>query len=167
MEALQARRHAPHSFETASPDMSLPNDDYDFHDQIGHLLRRAYQRHVAIFQEAIPDSQLTAAQFVALSAVKESRGCSLNDIVKTTAIDQATIRGVVDRLKARALVQVVPDPTDGRKLVVNATPQGEKLIDATVPFATQVTERTYGKLNPGERVALQYLLRKMLELDES
>jgi MarR family transcriptional regulator, lower aerobic nicotinate degradation pathway regulator len=167
MEVIQARRHAPNTLETAASDMPPSKDDYDFHDQIGHLLRRAYQRHVAIFQEAIPDSQLTAAQFVALSAVKESKGCSLNDIVKTTAIDQATIRGVVDRLKARKLVEVAPDPTDGRKLVVKPTPQGEALIDATVPFATRVTERTYGALNPGERVALQYLLRKMLELDES
>jgi MarR family transcriptional regulator, lower aerobic nicotinate degradation pathway regulator len=169
MNVPQARRYAHQSLETACPDMSPSpsnsNAVYDFHDQIGHLLRRAYQRHVAIFQEAIPDSQLTAAQFVALSAVKERSGCSLNDIVKTTAIDQATIRGVVDRLKARKLVEVAPDPTDGRKLVVNATRQGEALIDATVPFATQVTERTYGALNPGERVALQYLLRKMLELD--
>jgi DNA-binding MarR family transcriptional regulator len=146
--------------------MSPRNDFYDFHDQIGHLLRRAYQRHVAIFQEAIPDSHLTAAQFVALSTVKGCEGCSLNDIVKTTAIDQATIRGVIERLKARKLVEVLPDPTDGRKLVVRATTRGEELIDETVPFAAQVTERTYGALNPGERVALQYLLRKMLELDE-
>ncbi|MCA3857983.1 MAG: MarR family transcriptional regulator, partial [Burkholderia sp.] len=29
----------------------------------------------------------------------------------------------------------------------------------------QVTERTYGALNPGERVALQFLLRKMMEDD--
>lgn len=147
--------------------MPVPPDVYDFHDQIGHLLRRAYQHHVAIFQEAIPDSQLTAAQFVALSAVKERKGCSLNDIVKTTAIDQATIRGVVERLKARKLVEISPDPTDGRKLVVSATSRGKELINQTVPFAKEVTERTYGTLNPGERVALQYLLRKMLQLDES
>ena len=92
-------------------------------------------------------------------------GCSLNDIVKATAIDQATIRGVVDRLKARALIEVLPDPNDGRKLIVRATATGLALIDRTVPFARQVTERTYGALNPGERVALQFLLRKMMEED--
>lgn len=143
--------------------MASSKDSYDFHDQVGHLLRRAYQRHVSIFQEAIPDSDLTAAQFVTLCAVKERQGCSLNDIVKATAIDQATIRGVVDRLKARALVEVLPDPNDGRKLIVRATATGLALIDRTVPFARQVTERTYGALNPGERVALQFLLRKMME----
>lgn len=167
MQAIPVKRHAIKPFETVPHDMPGPQDVYDFHDQIGHLLRRAYQHHVAIFQEAIPDSQLTAAQFVALSAVKERKGCSLNDIVKTTAIDQATIRGVVERLKARKLVEISPDPTDGRKLVVSATSRGKELINQTVPFAMEVTERTYGTLNPGERVALQYLLRKMLQLDES
>jgi DNA-binding MarR family transcriptional regulator len=141
-------------------------DSYDFHVQVGHLLRRAYQRHVAIFQAAIPDSDLTAAQFVALCAVQENQGCSLNDIVKTTAIDQATIRGVVERLKARSLIEVSADPSDGRKVLVSATEAGHALIARTVPFAREVTERTYGSLNPGEQVALQYLLRKMLESEE-
>ncbi len=143
--------------------MASSRDSYDFHDQIGHLLRRAYQRHVAIFQQAIPDSDLTAAQFVTLCAVKERQASSLNDIVKATAIDQATIRGVVERLKTRALIEVLPDPNDGRKLLVRATAAGLALIDRTVPFARQVTERTYGTLNPGERVALQFLLRKMMD----
>ncbi|MFJ2992889.1 MarR family winged helix-turn-helix transcriptional regulator [Pandoraea sp. NPDC087047] len=138
---------------------------YDFHDQIGHLLRRAYQRHVSIFQAAIPDSDLTAAQFVALCTVKEKGSCSLNDIVKTTAIDQATIRGVVERLKARNLIEVEPDPTDGRKLLVRATQAGLTLIEQTVPFAEEVTERTYGALNPAERVALMFLMRKMMDVD--
>lgn len=141
--------------------------DYDFHDQIGHLLRRAYQRHVAIFQEAIPDSDLTAAQFVTLCAVKDATSCSLNDIVKATAIDQATIRGVVERLKTRALIEVVPDPDDGRKLVVRATVPGLELVDRTIPFARQVTTQTYGSLNVAEQVALQFLLRKMTGLDEA
>ncbi|KAE8761880.1 MULTISPECIES: MarR family winged helix-turn-helix transcriptional regulator [Paraburkholderia] len=145
--------------------MAPRKDSYDFHDQIGHLLRRAYQRHVAIFQEAIPDSDLTAAQFVALCAVKEQQPCSLNDIVKATAIDQATIRGVVERLKARALIEVGADPNDGRKLVVRPTAAGLALIERTVPFAQEVTERTYGALNAGERVAMLFLLRKMMESD--
>jgi MarR family transcriptional regulator, lower aerobic nicotinate degradation pathway regulator len=141
--------------------MSATADSYDFHDQVGHLLRRAYQQHLAIFQEAIPDSDLTSAQFVTMCAVKEMGACSLNDIVKATAIDQATIRGVVERLKARSLIRVAHDPSDGRKLLVQATPPGLALIDRTIPFAKEVTERTFGPLNAGERVALMFLLRKM------
>ena len=70
---------------SAPPDVP-GSEEYHFSQQIGHLLRRAYQRHVAIFQTAIPDSDLTAAQFVTLCAVKEQQSCSLNDIVKATAL---------------------------------------------------------------------------------
>ncbi|WP_251864681.1 MarR family transcriptional regulator [Achromobacter sp. Marseille-Q4962] len=142
-------------------------DDYLFSDQIGHLLRRAYQRHTALFQQYIPDSQLTAAQFVVLCSVRDNEGSSLADIVKATVIDQATIRGVVDRLKQRKLVQVDHDPFDRRKLVVNLTPVGRGLVEQMEPFAKQITESTYGKLNPAERVALDFLLKKMLESDET
>jgi hypothetical protein len=32
-----------------------------------------------------------------------------------------------------------------------------------VPFAHQITETTYGPLNAAERVAMVYLLRKMID----
>lgn len=135
--------------------------DYDFSQQVGHLLRRAYQRHVAIFQQGIPDSQLTAAQFVVLCAVHERSACSLNDIVRATAIDQGTARGVVERLKARGLLEVSHDPDDKRKVLIRATEEGEALVGKMVPFAAGITEATFGELNPAERVAVLFLLQKM------
>lgn len=159
-----------HSFLRAVPKAAKhppASSDYRFSEQIGHLLRRAYQRHVAIFQQAIPDSQLTAAQFVTLCAVRERGACSLNDIVKATAIDQATIRGVVERLKARGLIAVAPDPSDGRKVLVTNTAEGNDLVERTVPFAHRITEQTFGSLNPAERVAIVYLLGKMIGSEDS
>ena len=35
--------------------------NYALDEQVGFLLRRAYQRHTAIFQEHIPDQHLTSA----------------------------------------------------------------------------------------------------------
>jgi MarR family transcriptional regulator, lower aerobic nicotinate degradation pathway regulator len=134
-------------------------DSYLFSDQIGHLLRRVYQRHTALFQQYIPDSQLTAAQFVVLCSVRDNQGSSLADIVK------ATVRGVVDRLKQRELVRVDHDPHDRRKVVINLTPVGQELVRKMEPFALQITESTYGTLNPAERVALEFLLRKMIDGD--
>ncbi|KQP18299.1 MarR family winged helix-turn-helix transcriptional regulator [Pseudorhodoferax sp. Leaf267] len=147
------------------PDL-LPDSsaDYAVTDQVGHLLRRAYQRHVALFQSAIPDSQLTAAQFVTLCAVRDMGGCSLNDVVKRTAIDQATVRGVVERLVARGLLTVSAHQRDGRKRELALTDAGRQLVAATVPFAQQVTDRTFGDFNPAERLALVYLLRRMAEM---
>ena len=40
-------------------------------------------------------------------------------------------------------------------------------VGDTIPRARQVTELTYGRLNAAERVALDFLLKKMLEDEES
>ncbi|MEJ2803003.1 MarR family winged helix-turn-helix transcriptional regulator [Comamonadaceae bacterium PP-2] len=138
---------------------------YDFSAQVGHLLRRAYQRHTALFQQFIPDSQLTVAQFVVLCALRDQGGSSMSDIVKATVIDQATIRGVIDRLKVRKLVHVGHDPSDRRKVVVALTDEGADMVRQMEPFAQTITEQTFGPLNPAERVALVYLLRRMCEAE--
>ena len=151
------------SFE---PVNAAPTQEYVFSDQVGHLLRRAYQRHVAIFQQTIPDSQLTAAQFVVLCAVRQFVSCSLSEIVKTTAIDQATMRGIIERLKARDAIRVSHDAHDRRKVLVSLTPAGEEIVDATVPAALAVSEATFGNLNAAERVAMLYLLRKMCGMEQ-
>lgn len=143
-------------------DQTSATSDYNFADQIGHLLRRVYQHHAAIFQQHIPDSQLTAAQFVTLCAIRDKGTCSLSDIVKITAIDQGTIRGIVERLKSRDLIVLSHDSTDRRKVLVTLSKTGSQLVKETVPFATDITEATFGNLNPAERVALVFLLRKMI-----
>jgi DNA-binding MarR family transcriptional regulator len=141
--------------------------DFDFTEQVGHLMRRTYQRHVAIFQQNISDSQLTAAQFIVLCAVRDHGSCSLSEIVKATAVDQATVRGIIERLKHRKLILVSHDPDDRRKTLVTLTGTGQALLDKTVPFVEQISEQTYGNLNPAERVALTFLLKKMIELDDT
>jgi DNA-binding MarR family transcriptional regulator len=138
---------------------------YHFSEQVGHLLRRAYQRHVAIFQKLIPDSQLTAGQFVVMSAVLDHTPCSLSDLVGATAIDQATIRGIVGRLKDRELIVVAHDSADKRKVTITLTQAGKALIEETVPFARRISEETFGDLNPAERMAIMYLLKKMSDAD--
>lgn len=56
---------------------------------------------------------------------------------------------------------------DRRKVVINLTEAGQDLVHDMEPFAKQITESTYGKLNPAERLALDFLLRKMLEGSDS
>ncbi len=70
---------------------------YDFSQQVGYLLRRAYQRHLAIFQAESGDGQLTSVQFATLCALKDHGAQSQGELVRQTGIDQATIRGIVDR----------------------------------------------------------------------
>ena len=134
---------------------------YDFTQQIGYLLRRAYQRHTAIFQQTVPASQLTAAQFVVMLTVRDRGPCEIPAIVQHTAIDEPSLRGIVERLKWRQLLNADHEPGDARRMVVSLTPAGQELLEQTVPFAQEITELTYGDLNAQERATLVALLHKM------
>lgn len=140
---------------------SRDESKYDFTKQIGFLLRRAYQRHTAIFQQTVPESRLTAAQFVVLLTVRDRGPCEIPPIVEQTAIDEASLRGIVERLKWRKLLTAEHVPGDARKMVVSLTPEGAEMLVQTVPFAHEITELTYGDLNPQERATLVALLHKM------
>jgi MarR family transcriptional regulator, lower aerobic nicotinate degradation pathway regulator len=141
--------------------MKPASDDYRFSDQIGHLLRRAYQRHVAIFQQTVPDSQLTASQFVVLCTVRDRPGCDIAHIVHATAIDEDSVRGIVERLKWRKLLKAEHAPGDARATAVTLTPEGAATVERTVPYAREISELTFGDLGPDERVAVVELLRKL------
>ncbi|HDS1153049.1 TPA: winged helix-turn-helix transcriptional regulator [Pluralibacter gergoviae] len=147
----------------AHPHNAGADDDYDYTEQVGHLLRKVYQRHAAIFQQHVGDSQLTAVQFITLCALRDRGPSAQNDLVRYTAVDQATIRGVVGRLRDRGLVSLGQDRVDKRKVIVMLTEEGQQLINGTTGNARHITELTYGPLNPAERIALDFLLRKMLD----
>jgi DNA-binding MarR family transcriptional regulator len=141
--------------------MNPAPDEYRFSDQIGHLLRRAYQRHVAIFQQTVPDSQLTASQFVVLCTIRDRPGCDVAHIVQATAIDEDSVRGIVERLKWRKLLTAEHAPGDARATAVTLTAEGAATVERTVPYAREISELTFGELGPEERVAVVALLRKL------
>jgi MarR family transcriptional regulator, lower aerobic nicotinate degradation pathway regulator len=134
--------------------------EYRVDQQIGFFLRQANQRHVAIFAGRMGD-RLTTTQWAALSKLKEIQPTSQNQLGRETAMDVATIKGVIDRLVARNLVQTAPDLRDGRRLILSLTPEGEAALARNVPIAQAVTEETLAPLTSGERMMLIELLRKI------
>lgn len=139
-----------------------PEAPYRYSEQVGHLLRKAYQRHMSIFQQNVGESQLTAVQFITLCALRDNGPSSQTDLVAATAVDQATIRGIVERLKARDLVVLGHDAQDKRKVIVHLSEAGRVAVQQTVPRAAQISELTLSNLNPAERIAMTFLLQKML-----
>jgi DNA-binding MarR family transcriptional regulator len=137
-------------------------ESYVFSRQIGHLLRRAYQRHLAIFQQNASDPQLTSVQFATLCAIRDNGPSSQTELVQITAIDQATIRGILDRLKARDLITMSPTSHDRRKVIASLSPIGRATLDAMIPCAQRITELTLAGFNPAERVAIHYVLDKII-----
>jgi DNA-binding MarR family transcriptional regulator len=134
--------------------------EYRVDQQIGFFLRQANQRHVAIFTNRMGD-RLTTTQWAALSKLREIQPTSQNQLGRETAMDVATIKGVVDRLVGRGLIRSEPDPRDGRRLVLSLTAEGEAALVRNVGTAREITEETLAPLTSGERMMLIELLTKI------
>lgn len=134
---------------------------YRLDEQIGFLLRKAYQRNSNIFLEKVP-GKLTTTQFAVMHRLAEDGPMSQNLLGRSVAMDGATTKGVVDRLIARGLVQTRRDPGDRRRYLVSLTPDGVVLIDAAVEAAIEVTTETLEPLKPRERETLLRLLARIM-----
>lgn len=133
---------------------------YRLEDQVGFHLRRAAQRHAAIFAAHITD-ELTPTQWAALVKLAEFESLSQNLLGRETAMDAATIKGVVDRLAKRGFVATAPDPEDGRRMRVSITRDGLAAVARGVGAATGITAETLKPLDAAEQAQLLELLRRI------
>jgi len=136
------------------------SDDYVLDQQVGFILRRVYQRHAVIFAEGI-GAKLTPTQFAALAKLYEQGPCTQNHLGRLTAMDAATIKGVVDRLGKRSLITTRPDPSDGRRMLVELSEKGKTYIQTTFTKALRISEETLAPLSGKERKTLLKLLEKL------
>ena len=130
-------------------------------DHVGFLLRRAHQRHVALFTAGMAHADLTPTQFTALFKTVELGRITQNHLGRLAAMDPATIQGVVRRLIARGLMRRGRDTMDRRTAVLEPTEAGVALIASVVACARHSHEAALAPLSPEERVQLLTLLRKM------
>lgn len=132
---------------------------YHLQEQIGFILRKAHQRHVAIFATHIGD--LTPPQFAALAKLHDVGETSQNQLGTLIAMDGATVKGVIDRLHARGLVQLAKHEADKRRLMVRLTDEGRRLVEELVPLAQTITEETLSPLSAKDAAMLLELLSKI------
>jgi DNA-binding MarR family transcriptional regulator len=137
-----------------------PSPEYRLDDQVGFVLRQAQQRHTNLFAAMMIEG-LTPTQWAALARLAECGAQSQNQLGRLTAMDAATIKGVIDRLTARGLTIARPDPDDARRLLIALTAEGARLFASAAPVATRITEKTLAPLDDQERSILVALLRRI------
>jgi DNA-binding MarR family transcriptional regulator len=125
---------------------------YILEDNVGFILRQVTQ--------LMPDD-LTPTQFSALIKLQDHGGVAQTQLGRLTAMDAATIKGVVDRLAKRGLVAQERDPADGRVLIVSLTPSGAQILRRATQAAAAITRATLEPLDATEQHTLLSLLRKL------
>ncbi|WP_373085116.1 MarR family winged helix-turn-helix transcriptional regulator [Sneathiella sp.] len=136
-------------------------ENYRVEAQIGHLLRRAHQKASAIFQSHMGHEQITPTQFAALAKLKDEGELSQNHLGRLTAMDPATILGVIRRLRDRGLIQTRPDESDRRRTLLCLSSAGLELTNDLIPHGIELSEETLATLTPEEQEQVIELLKKI------
>lgn len=135
-------------------------DAYQLSTQVGFNLRRAHQRHVAIFARHIAD--LTPTQFAVLARLYEYEALSQNRLGRLTAMDSATVKGVVERLASKGLVSARPDANDQRLRVVELTIAGRSAYEAAEAQALDARSETLAPITAEEAQVFETILAKLV-----
>ena len=134
---------------------------YRLERQIGHILRRAHQRASAIFMARFAAHGLTPTQFAALAKIGDEGEVSQNRLGRLTAMDPATMKGVIGRLHKRRLIAREPDPVDRRRTLWRMTAAGRRLLDGAIAAGVETTDKTLAPLGAKDRATLLALLARL------
>ncbi|HZD90099.1 MAG TPA: MarR family transcriptional regulator [Pseudolabrys sp.] len=140
--------------------MQSGRSQYVLDEQTGFLMRVAMQRHTAIFMSRMVEG-LTQTQFAALAKLKEAGPCSQNHLGRLIYLDAATIKGVVDRLRARGFVTAMSDPNDRRRRAVALSERGRTVTEEAIKVAAEITAATLAPLTSDEQQMVQKMLKKL------
>jgi len=135
--------------------------DYSLDGSAGHLLRRAHQRHAALFLALGGPGSLTPAQFATLLTLAECGSTTQNRLGRLVALDSATTKGVVQRLRDRGLVAATTDPMDRRTIVLSATAEGRAALVEARTQGLRANDALLDPLSPSEQRLLLALLRRL------
>jgi DNA-binding MarR family transcriptional regulator len=111
---------------------------------------------------------LTHPQFVALAALAAyKKTCTMSDLTNVTLQDPPTMTGIVDRLVKMGWVQRTRSEADRRVVLVQATPDGVKLIEQIKQDILQDKPKGFADLSEEELLALEQALKYLLRLHVS
>ncbi|MDQ1286536.1 MAG: hypothetical protein QG622_101 [Actinomycetota bacterium] len=104
-------------------------------------------------------------EFDVLAALRRSGDpyqLSPGTLVTETLVTSGTMTNRIDRLAARGLVRRLPDPDDGRGVLVRLTPPGQELVDRAMASLLTRERALLADLSAGERATLALLLRRLV-----
>ncbi len=108
---------------------------------------------------------LTDASFDVLATLRRSGPpyrLSPGDLLATMMITSGTMTHRLDQLEKAGFVERMPNPDDGRGLIIALTKRGFAVIDTAVTAHVKTQERLTSALSAKDRTALNALLKTYL-----
>ncbi len=111
--------------------MTSAGDDIDY--KALAQFRRELRKFLAFSESAAAAAQLTGQQHQALLAIRglaPANGIAIGELAEILLLRQHSVVELIDRLSAHDLVRRIPDPDDGRRVLVSLSATGEAKLRA-------------------------------------
>ncbi|MEQ1868337.1 MAG: MarR family transcriptional regulator [Alphaproteobacteria bacterium] len=106
---------------------------FELATSLSHLLRRAQQFAMDLYDDETETEALTARQLAVLYAVDQNDGVTQTRLVAQTGIDRSTLADMIDRLVKRELITRKRTDEDQRANSVKVTATGRRALKAAQP----------------------------------
>ena len=141
------------------------NDPETLSKFTGSLVRRAQQRHVAVWLSEV-SAEITSVQYAALEILQITPGVNQRQLGDELDVDRSTIADLVARMVRNDLIERSDDLGDKRSYVLFLTPAGKKQLAMLRPRVEEVERVLTARLTPVESLELRRLLLALLPLGE-
>lgn len=128
----------------------------------GHLIRRVQQAHKVLWAELV-DADLTSSQFAVLNMLRTQPGIDQRTLGDLVGMDRSTTADIVSRLVSRAFVVRFRDPSDNRRNLLRLSASGSRLLNATIPSASKVSDHLVAALSDRDRGELLRILNLLVD----
>jgi len=96
--------------------------------------QRAARALARRFDEALRPLDLTNGQFSLLMSLNRPKPPGMRPVADLLAMDRTTLTAALKPLERRGLIEVKPDPDDGRGRLLSLTRKGRRLLAESAPI---------------------------------
>lgn len=123
--------------------------------QLAVSLRDALIRLNRRVRQTRPVGDLTATQLSALTSLELAGALTPGELADIERVRPPTMSKIVSKLEERGLVQRTPHPSDGRQVILAATPQGREVVAALDRVREEWLAQRLTELSAAEREILR------------
>ncbi|HEV2574922.1 MAG TPA: MarR family transcriptional regulator [Beijerinckiaceae bacterium] len=135
--------------------------DFDFSQFVPYLLNRATLAILPLFQPTLKAYDVSLAGWRILATLHKSHALRVRELLHLTGLEPPTLSRTLADLEQRQLVLRRPSEEDARGIVVEITPDGITLAEASIPDAIALQKTALRDFSADETVFLIRLLKRM------
>jgi len=124
-------------------------------------MRRASRLISRRYEEALRPMDLTSSQYTILQALSGRPGIPFGLMAKGLGFDQTTLSRLLQPLKKRSLLELKPNPADGRQRLVCITKAGEGHFRKAKVLWQREHDESLNRMSGKEWNTLKRVLRKL------